>query len=155
MSNLNGTALENINRICIQMIGGNYLILNNVEVLFIEADRQVCHLNLINGNRHTAVRHLGYYKQGLIEQYGFIELSKSILVNTIHLQKYSPRERNIQLTSGQILPVAKTRQEVLNKLFRQMHDCWKYDNSAPSVASDDLEPASSLSYGTFTNENSK
>lgn len=115
------------------MVGSHYLILNTEEVLFVEADRQVCHLHLTNGNRMIAARHLGYYKSNLIQDYCFVELSKSLLVNAIHLQKYSPRERIIQLSSGKTLPVAKTRQEALNRIFRQLHDGWRQDSEAESL----------------------
>lgn len=122
-------------KLCFQLIGANYVLLNPADVLFLEADRQVCNIYLMDGARLVAVRHLGYYKKELIESYQFLELSKSVVVNGIHIVKYSPRERMIQLLSGLNLPVSKSRQEHLNKLFRQQHDLWiKYSNT-----SDDFE----------------
>jgi hypothetical protein len=32
---------------CFQLIGSQYLLLNPIEVLSVEADRQVCHLTLV------------------------------------------------------------------------------------------------------------
>jgi DNA-binding LytR/AlgR family response regulator len=112
------------NKLCFQLIGSQYILLTPIEVLYLEADRQVCNIALADGTRIVAVRHLGYYKKELLQNFRFLELSKSILVNAAHLVKYSPRERMVHLGSGHALPVSKTRQEVLNKTFRQLHDNW-------------------------------
>lgn len=114
-------------KICLQLVGSHYIMLNSAEVIYLEADRQVCHVNLLNGSRQTAARHLGYYKSGLIQHFHFLEVSKSMLINPLHLLRYSPRDRSIQLSMGHSIPVAKTRQEALNKMFKQMHDQWKAD----------------------------
>lgn len=127
-------------KLCFQLVGSQYVLLVPMEVVFLEADRQVCHIIMADNNRLVAVRHLGYYKKELLEHYKFLELSKSLLVNTIHIVKYSPRERTVQLSTGQSLPVAKSRQEHLNKLFRQLHDQWSnMDNPPNSMESDDAE----------------
>jgi DNA-binding LytR/AlgR family response regulator len=96
-----------------------------MEVLSVEADRQVCHLTLVDGSRITAARHLGYYKAGLIQNFRFIEVSKSLLINALNIVKYSPRERTIQLSSGQVVSVSKSKQEALNKIFKDLHNAWE------------------------------
>lgn len=111
-------------KLCFQLVGANYVLINPSAVLFLEADRQVCNINLTDGSRMVAVRHLGYYKKELLQTFQFLELSKSHMVNAAHVVKYSPRDRVVQLSSGHTLPVAKSRQEYLNKLFRQLHDQW-------------------------------
>lgn len=103
------------------------MLLEPFEIVYLEADRQVCYVNLSDGNKLVAVKHLGYYKKKMLEQFGFIELSKSILINASHITKYSPRDRVIHLSSGHSLTIAKTRQEALNKTFRQLHEAWKGD----------------------------
>lgn len=112
------------NKLCFQLIGSQYILLAPIDVLYLEADRQVCNIALADGTRMVAVRHLGYYKKDLLQNFKFLELSKSILVNAVHLVKYSPRERTVHLGSGHALQVSKTRQEALNKTFRQLHDNW-------------------------------
>jgi DNA-binding LytR/AlgR family response regulator len=112
------------NKLCFQLIGSQYILLTPIDVLYLEADRQVCNITLADGTRIVAVRHLGYYKKELLQNFKFLELSKSILVNAAHLVKYLPRERVVHLGSGHRLVVSKTRQEALNKTFRQLHDNW-------------------------------
>ncbi len=119
-------------KLCFQLIGSQYVLLNPSEVLFLEADRQVCHIALADGNKLVAVRHLGYYKPELVQNFQFVELSKSLVINIVHITKYLPRERNVQLSSGQILTVAKSRQETLNKIFRDLHNRWKQEDKEES-----------------------
>ncbi len=118
-------------KLCFQLVGANYILLSPSEILFLEADRQVCNINLSDGSRLVAVRHLGYYKKELLGNFNFLELSKSILVNALHITKYSPRERLVVLYSGHSLSVAKSRQENLNKMFRDLHDYWSNNGAAP------------------------
>lgn len=115
-------------KLCFQLVGSQYILLNPSHVLFLEADRQVCEINLTDGSKLVASRHLGYYKEELIRKFNFLETSKSFLINPIHIMRYAPRERVIQLYTGQSVPVAKSRHEEINKIFRQMHERWKSEN---------------------------
>lgn len=113
-----------IGKICVQLVGSQYVMLNPQEIICIEADRQVCHFIMKSGNKLSAARHLGYYKSGLLQDGQFVELSKSLLANMLHVVKYAPRERTVEMTTGQFLPISKSRQEVLNRLFKDWHDNW-------------------------------
>ena len=114
---------------CFQLVGAQYIVLGPIEVLSVEADGQVCLLTLADGNRITAARHLGYYKAGLIQNFHFIEISKSLLINVFHIVRYVPRERTILLSSGQVVSVAKSKQEILNKVFKAFHNSWEMNMS--------------------------
>jgi DNA-binding LytR/AlgR family response regulator len=116
---------------CFQLVGLQYLLLNPIEVISVEADRQVCHLTLTDGSRITAARHLGYYKSGLIQNFQFKEISKSLLINALHIVRYSPRERTVQLSSGQIVAVSKSKQEALNRIFKELHNTWDMAKPEP------------------------
>ncbi len=121
-------------KMCFQLVGAQYVVLSPMEVLSVEADGQVCLLTLADGNRITAARHLGYYKTGLIQNFQFIEISKSLLINAFHIIKYAPRERTLQLSSGQVVSVSKSKQEVLNKVFKDLHNLWEMNISEKTLA---------------------
>lgn len=112
-------------RVCIQIIGAQYVLLNPLEIVFFEADRQVCHLMLSDGAKLTAARHLGYYKQGLIREFRFLEISKSQLVNLHHVTKFNTRERILTVTTGHQLSVAKSQKEDVARIFKDLHDGWQ------------------------------
>lgn len=118
---------------CFQLVGAQYIVLSPMDVLSVEADGQVCLLELADGNRITAARHLGYYKAGLIQKFQFIEISKSLLINMFHIVRYVPRERTIQLSSGQVVSVSKSKQEVLNKVFKDLHNLWEMNISETTL----------------------
>lgn len=121
-------------KMCFQLVGAQYIVLSPMEVLSVEADGQVCLLTLADGNRITAARHLGFYKPGLIQNFQFIELSKSLLINLFHIVRYVPRERTIQLSSGQVVSVSKSKQEILNKIFKDLHNLWEMNTSDTTLA---------------------
>lgn len=110
---------------CFQLVGAQYIVLSPMEVLSVEADGQVCLLTLADGNRITAARHLGYYKAGLIQNFQFIEVSKSLLINVFHIVRYTPRERTIQLSTGQSVSVSKSKIDKLNRIFKDLHNAWE------------------------------
>ena len=120
-------------KLCFQLVGSQYVLLYPEHVLFLEADRQVCQINLTDGSKLVACRHLGYYKEELIRKFSFWEASKSFLVNPAHITRYTPRERLIHLCSGHSIPVSKSRQEEMNRIFRQMHERWKTEEVQAGV----------------------
>lgn len=124
-----------VSKICIQLVGSQYVILNPREIICIEADRQVCHFIMQSGNKLSAAHHLGYYKSGLLQDGQFAELSKSLLVNMLHVVRYAPRERTMEMSTGKLLVISKSRQEVLNRLFREWHDKW---NPKPAIDEPDI-----------------
>lgn len=109
-------------KICVQLVGNQYVLLDQLEVMLAEADKQLCRITLSDGSKLTAGRHLGYYKKNLVDKYGFIEISRSILVNAGYIRKYHPKERLMYLSDGTEVVVAKGKQELMNQFFRRMHD---------------------------------
>jgi DNA-binding LytR/AlgR family response regulator len=112
-------------RLCFKLPSAQYLILNRDELMYVEADREICHLNLANGERLSVTNHLGYYKQVLIEQFGFMEVSKSVIVNANHIIRYKTRERLLQLSGGQEVTVSNSRKEELAAFFKEMYQQWE------------------------------
>jgi DNA-binding LytR/AlgR family response regulator len=109
-------------KICFQLVGSQYVLLHQNDIICAEADKQLCRIQLVDGSKLIVGAHLGYYKKKLLESHGFIEISRSILANSHHISKYHPRERMLYLTDGITVKVAKGRQEYLNQLFRHAHE---------------------------------
>jgi hypothetical protein len=79
--------------------------------------------------------HLGYYKNGLIEQFQFLEISRSILLNPYYISLYNPKDRSLTLASGQKFILSKQRLGLLNIYFRGLHESWgqfKVSSLSPS-----------------------
>ena len=109
-------------KVCFQLVGTQYVLLHPHEVVCAVADKQLCRIYLTDGNKLIVGHHLGYYKQKLLVEHGFIAVSRSMLVNFAHISKYNPKERTLYLSDGTVVIVSKGRQENLNQLFRKIHD---------------------------------
>ncbi|MFN0034176.1 MAG: LytTR family transcriptional regulator DNA-binding domain-containing protein [Saprospiraceae bacterium] len=108
-------------KICFQLTGAQFVLLDSKEILSVEADGQVCYISLLDGNRLTVARHLGYYKNSLMQRYRFVEVSKSVLVNAHHIYRYSHREQLLTLTTGKTFSPSKSKSIALNQLFQKYH----------------------------------
>ncbi|MCC7246435.1 MAG: LytTR family transcriptional regulator DNA-binding domain-containing protein [Saprospiraceae bacterium] len=111
--------------LCFKLTGGQYLLLEVQDLLYIEADREISYLNLVNGDRIATAHHLGYYKFVLLSRFGFLEASKSVLVNTTHVVRYRMKERTLQLTSGADVVVANSKKEMVSEIFKKMCQRWE------------------------------
>jgi DNA-binding LytR/AlgR family response regulator len=111
-------------KICFQLLGNQYVLLSIHEIIWLEADRQICYVNLKDGTKLTVAHHLGNYKDRLMEQFHFLEISRSSLVNPEYLTLYNPKDRTITLSSGQHLILSKQKQGLLNTYFKSLHDHW-------------------------------
>jgi DNA-binding LytR/AlgR family response regulator len=114
--------------ICFKMTGAQYLMVNPCELLYLEADREVSHIFLTNGERLTTANHLGHYKPTLMSKYGFLAISKSLLVNKIHIVRYNTRERLLQVRGGKELTVANSKKDGISMFFRQLERRWEQTN---------------------------
>jgi DNA-binding LytR/AlgR family response regulator len=112
------------NKLCFQLGDSKFALLLPADIVSLEADKVVVTIYLASGGQLTAVRNIGYYKNRLIKEFHFFELSKSVLVNPEHVTFYAARERTIQLSNGKVYGVANSKQRGLNEFFRQLHDAW-------------------------------
>jgi len=86
-------------KIGFQLPQGALRLVTAEEILYLEADGVVTNVILQN-DKFTTVKNIGFYKNELIESYHFSQISKSILVNTQHVKNYIPKEQKIILENG-------------------------------------------------------
>lgn len=73
------------------------------QIVYVQADENMSQIKLLNNNILRSVKHLGYYIDLLYSHQEFIQISKSFLVNTIHLKQYNHREKTLVLKNGETL----------------------------------------------------
>lgn len=117
--NQSGSTINNGTRLCFQLPGTQFLLVNVEDVMFMEANREISYLNVQGKERVSVISHLGYYKPALVEQYGFIVISKSVIVNCSHIVRYNPKERLLMLSDGTELVVANSQKRSIMAFFRQ------------------------------------
>ncbi|MCC7245684.1 MAG: LytTR family transcriptional regulator [Saprospiraceae bacterium] len=119
--NQSGSTTNIETRLCFQLPGIQFLLVKVEEVVFIEANREISYLNVQGKEKVSVISHLGYYKPTLVEHYGFIVISKSVIVNSRHIVRYHPKERLLLLSDGTELMVANSQKRSIMAFFRQIN----------------------------------
>ncbi|HHH52641.1 MAG TPA: response regulator transcription factor [Bacteroidetes bacterium] len=89
--------------IAVNLIKGVIEFIDLDQIVYILADKNMAILKLKNGNTLKSVKHLGHYIDLLYNYKEFVQISKSILVNTTHLKRYISRDKTLYLQNGDIL----------------------------------------------------
>lgn len=61
--------------------------INNI--IYFEADKSICYVHLLSGNRLVSTLHLGHFVKTLAEDEDFFLISQGILLNLQHMRSYS------------------------------------------------------------------
>jgi len=113
--------LLNINKKKLQKIAlpykSDYVILDVNNITCIEADRMYAHINTLDNKTYTASKKLSHFENLLSDQMKFIRVHRSWLINTDFINIYSKKEKFVQLTNGNKIPVSKSYKEVFENLF--------------------------------------
>lgn len=108
---------ERNNVLCIPIQGGfEYLHIEEIE--FLEADGSYVKINCSDKRSKTFSKNLKYFENALAENSNFLRTHRSYLVNMDYMTSYIKSDgANIQLKSGQVIPVSRERkQDVQNYL---------------------------------------
>lgn len=101
--NLLSHDIQNPKSIAINLPKGILDFIDLEEIVYIQADENMAKVKLVNNKTLRSVKHLGYYIELLYGHGEFVQISKSLLVNTIHLKQYNHREKSLILKNGETL----------------------------------------------------
>jgi len=88
------------------------------EIAFCKADGKYTVFSLCDGTRIMSSRNLGEYG-GILDPNFFFRIHHSYIINLQHVAKISKKDGYFcELSNGEILPVAKRRQEDFNKFIK-------------------------------------
>ncbi|MCC7520511.1 MAG: response regulator transcription factor [Flavobacteriaceae bacterium] len=77
------------------------------DIVYLKADGVISYIYLENGKQLTTNKNLGYYKDMLVLDYDFKQISNSLLVNTLFIKRYNHHELLVSLTNGEHLYASK------------------------------------------------
>lgn len=102
--------------------GEKVKLLNEKDILFVEAERRYSHIYMINGEHYTMARSLGEFEEYFGPDSAFIRLSKTFIVNSSYIKEYSKGGIFIiEMLNGKVFEVSRRKKpEVLEKLKRLM-----------------------------------
>lgn len=95
----------------------DYVMLNLVDILYIEADRMYSIIHVKENKKYIASKKLSYYENLLSFEEEFIRVHRSWIVNTSTINLYSKKDKNIQLKNQFKIPISKSYKEEFETIF--------------------------------------
>ena len=98
--------------------GEKVMILNTRDILYIEGEGRYCNVFMQNNEHYITAKYLKDFEDYLGETSSFIRISKSYLINTLHIRDYTKGELCIiRMTNKMTFEVARRKkQEILERL---------------------------------------
>ncbi len=105
------------NKIAFHLRDGIIEFVDIEELKYIEADGVVSNVYLESKKKLSVNRNLGYYKELLIEDYNFIPISNSVLINKNYIKRYNHKTQEMILKDDVKLHVSRRRGKELQDLL--------------------------------------
>jgi two-component system LytT family response regulator len=86
------------------------------EIIFINSERNYSQFNLVNGKKLLTSKTLALYDKMLVDQ-GFFRIHQSYLINLTHVKSYVRSAGGVQMSSGELLPIARHRKAEIMERF--------------------------------------
>lgn len=98
--------------------GEKVKLINCSQIAYIEGDRRYCQLYTIEGEHFTLAKYLKDFEEYFGDNSDFVRISKSHIINTVHIKEYSKGEPFIiVLTDGNTFETSRRKKaEILEKL---------------------------------------
>ncbi len=94
-------------KIAFYLHNGIVELLDINDILYLKADGVITIVYLTNGKYLTTNRNLGFYKDLLIADFDFKQISNGLVVNNTYIKRYNHHELLLTLTTGENLHTSK------------------------------------------------
>lgn len=94
-------------KIAFYLRNGIVELLDINDIVYLKADGVISYVYLTNGKHLTTNKNLGFYKDMLIADYDFKQISNGLLVNNTYIKRYNHHELLLTLTTGENLYASK------------------------------------------------
>lgn len=86
------------------------------QIVYIEADKQYCIFHLTDRRKIVVAKGLNEY-ESLLENYNFLRVHRSYIINSEHIKRYLKSDEQMELYNGVKIPVARgLKADILKKL---------------------------------------
>jgi two-component system LytT family response regulator len=94
-------------KIAFHLRGGVIELINVSEIKYLKADGVISYVNIKDGRNLATSKNLGFYKEILINDYSFVMISNSYLVNREYIKKFNSRDLSVMLADNTVLFASK------------------------------------------------
>lgn len=101
----------------IQLSRGIIELVDLPQIVYFEADENVSIVHLANGQLLHSSKSFGHYLGLLSDNPDFVQISKSLLVNVLHIRQYNHQDKSLKLKSNDSLTVSHRFSSGLHKFL--------------------------------------
>lgn len=94
-------------KIAFYLYNGIVELLDINDILYLKADGVITYVYLTNSKHLTTNRNLGFYKDMLVADYDFKQISNGMIVNKTYIKRYNHHELQLTLTTGEHIYASK------------------------------------------------
>ena len=98
--------------VLLPLLKGHMIAMKPDEIMYIKSDGPMVHILDQNNGQYAGSNPLKFYRE-LLEDYGFFQVSQSLLVNVYKIRLIDAVDNQIQLTCGSTLPVSRSGMKLL------------------------------------------
>ena len=113
---------DRFERISVQLAGGLRRLVPIGDIVYFKADREVTKLVLSGKETLMAMVNLGHFKRTLQDDYDFLLIHQSYLVNADYIHHFNPRDGEVKLSTNEVLATSKTGNVLLREYFRRKEE---------------------------------
>ncbi|OIN61022.1 LytR/AlgR family response regulator transcription factor [Arsenicibacter rosenii] len=111
---------DRFDRIAIRLTGGVRRLVSVQEISYFQADREVTKVFLRSEKEPlTAAINIGHFTRTLQEDYAFLLIHQSLLVNAAYIREFNPRASEVVLTTGQRLATSQRGNMLMKNYVRE------------------------------------
>ncbi|MBK7094826.1 MAG: LytTR family transcriptional regulator DNA-binding domain-containing protein [Saprospiraceae bacterium] len=104
-------------RIAIQLLKGNIAIRDIEEIIYFQADENVCYVFMKDGEKLISTLPLNKYTSILENDHHFFSINRSLLFNLSYLSEFNNVDMEIKMTNGVVLSVSRRGAKKLKEIL--------------------------------------
>lgn len=109
--------LQTLKSIAIALPKGVIELVDLQQIVYIQADENISIVHLSDGKILHSTRHLGHYLELFTGNPDFFQISKSCLINLVHLRQYNHQDKSLKLKTNENLTVSHRFSRSLHKFL--------------------------------------
>lgn len=111
---------DRFDRIAIRLLGGVRRLVAVQEIVYFQADREITKV-FLKGEKEplTATINIGHFTRTLQDDYDFLLIHQSLLVNAMYIREFNQRASEVTLTTGHRLATSQRGNMLMKEYVRQ------------------------------------
>ncbi|NOT36388.1 MAG: response regulator transcription factor [Saprospiraceae bacterium] len=109
--------IQSLKSIAIALPKGVIELVDLQQIVYIQADENMSHVHMSTGKVLHSTKHLGHYVELFTGNPDFFQISKSCLLNILHLSQYNHQDKSVKLKTNESLTVSHRFSRGLHKFL--------------------------------------